>query len=165
MSKLFQVTAIQHDQVTFKPTTAVWLNPLQVVDTPSVNFIDNNGVAQVGTLIQYAAFRKNMPHFITATEPPSTVLERINDANTDDVHVINFTKVAADAQIPDSGYVAQIYKQAKSVNTADIWWLQAHPDDNARGFMIIQNQVRTTMENVKTFESADDLATAANDNA
>lgn len=163
MANLFQCTVIKHDMADFNPASDVWLNSHLVVDCPSVVYVDSDGDTQIGTLIQYNAFRKNMPHFITVTEAPSTILAAINDDLTGDPHVIAITEIAFDA--PSSGYIAQVFKKATSVAVKDIWWLQANPlNTNGDGLLIVQNQVRTTMQTIRTEESADDIATLANDN-
>lgn len=160
MAKLFTVTAVQQDLTVNNPPCVLYLNPIQVIDAPSVVYTDSAGDTQIGTQILYSAFRKNFPHKFVVTEPPSTVIARMNAAPTTDVHQIALTVI--DRSAPNTGYIAQNFKTATNVNTDDIWLVRVFPPNSGNAQVVLQNQVRTTMQTIRTEETAAAIATAAN---
>lgn len=161
MAKLFLVTAIQDNTTRFSPPCAVYLNPNNVVDAPSVVYTDDAGDTQIGTLIAYSIAGKNKHHYITVSEPPSTVLaDMAAPTGGDDAHSIALTII--DRQAPNQAFINQIYKKASNVNINDIWWMQMYPDWNDNALIVVQNQTRTGTFNLRTEESSTDLAAAAN---
>lgn len=160
MAKLFQITAIKHNNYQFNPLTTMYLNPNYVVSAPSVAFTDNSGVSQVGTMINYGIAGENMHHQIVATEPPSTIIGRINAVPTTDVHSLDLTIL--DRNAPNSGYIAQVYKSKQNVNVDDIWLVQAYPLNNNNALVFMQNRVKTHVTQYRVEESAATIETTAN---
>jgi hypothetical protein len=160
MAKLFQITAIKHEQYNYNPVTTMYLNAKNVVSAPSVAFVDNSGVDQVGTLITYNIAGKTKAHEIIATEPPSTIFTRINAATTTDVHQLNVTEIGLGA--PLSGYIPPTFLTSRALNVDDIWMLQPHPLNNSNAMVVVENQVRTTQQTIRTANTAASIVTAAN---
>lgn len=163
MSKLFQVTAIQHNTTVFNPPSTMLLNPVLVVRAPSTLYTDADGVEQAGTQITYNINQNTMPHIFVVSEPPSTLYPLINDAVTDDVHQIQLNEIAFGA--PDTDYIPPAQLSVIDVNVKDIWLAQEYPNNNNQTSMVIQNQVRTTPRTIRIMETLAEVLALANDNS
>ena len=160
MSKLFTVTTIQQGQFRFKPACVQYLNPKFVLTAPSTPYVDNSGVNQVGTLINYKQGDGSNVVQFTATEPPSTIKTRMNAVNTTDVHKIDL--VVLDPSAPSSGYIAQNFKTAQAVNVDDIWLVQVDPLNSANAIVSLETTPRAALNVLRVENTAASIATAAN---
>lgn len=161
MAKLFQVTAILNNQVIrYNPVSTFYLNPNNVEKVVSTVYINNSNVSAVGSQINYTGFDGTFVDQIVVTEPPSTVSSVMNAANTTDVHKIDLTFI--DPFAPATGYVAQSFKTAVSVNVEDIWLVMTHPQNSANAYICLQNHTRSNIANGRVEQAASAIAAAAN---
>jgi hypothetical protein len=161
MAKLFEVTAILNNQVIrYNPVSTFYLNPKNVEKVVSTTYINNSNVSAIGSQINYTGFDGTFVDQIVATEPPSTVSTRMNAANTTDVYKIDLTVI--DPFAPATGYIAQSYKTAVSVNVEDIWLVMKHPLNNANAYICLQNHTRSNIDSARVEQAASAIAAAAN---
>ncbi len=160
MAKLFQVTAIQNNQVRYNPTSTLYLNPDNVVDAPSAIYTNNSGATAIGTKIVYTGYDRTYVNEIMCTEPPSTIRSRQNAANTTDVHSIQLTIV--DPMYAATATPGVQFRRVDNVNVRDIYLVMAHPLNSANSLVMLQNPTRDVISSNRCTETAAAIATAAN---
>lgn len=160
MSKLLQLTTIQSDQFRFKPACVQYINTKNVLSAPSTPYVDNSGANQVGTLLNVKQGDGTRIVQLTAIESPSTINTRMNAANTTDVH--NIPLVVLDPSAPQTGYIPQSFKTARTVNVDDIWMVQVNPLKSSESIVSLETTPRSALVTLRVENTAASIQAAAN---